>query len=146
MLSAATKRFITRVDKAVVKNIQGTEWFCVSKSGRSVVMDLAGKSAPTPSDFALMAFGACSSDDVNIILEEKGKRVKNVQCEIDAVVEEKPLPHHSDIRIKFTVDSPDPLNPKELHEMNDMIIHEMCPVANTLTGKPNIVLSASIKH
>lgn len=139
-------RFITRIDKAVIKNIVDQDWFCVNRSGMGVVLStLPSKASVKPGSTLLMALGACAADDVKIHFEEKGHKIKSVNVKV--VGEKESTPHNriADIKIHFEVDTDKGADVEEMRSVAQNILDNLCPVANTINCKPNITVKAILK-
>lgn len=144
MLSSFT-RCASRIDKTRVINIAGEDWFCISKDGKGTNLATGQREAPScrPTDTMLMALAACSGDDVKYLLEQNNKRVKRIKVDVTGEMYPDPPRRYKDISVKYTVESDDNVTKEDIEQCAQISLTKLCPIANTLTGKPEI--SASIK-
>jgi len=144
MLVNSFSRSIVRIDKCAVHNIYGDEWLCVNKGGKGILMSTADGCSPHPPDYLLMALGSCSADDVKIGLENKGHKVRKITAFVDGEIDMKPKRRFKDIKIRFEVDA-DGISKEEIREVATHVLTNVCPVANTIIGKPKVVTRATIR-
>ncbi|KAH0793311.1 OsmC family protein [Histomonas meleagridis] len=132
-----------RTDKAIVYSIGGNEWFGISKDNRSMLFTTGKGSSPSPVDHILMALGACSADDVKYVLEKNERIVNKLSVDIEGEFAPDPPNRLSEIRVRFNLDSPNALE-EDIKIVGDTVLEKLCPVAMTLTSKPNIKAKATL--
>lgn len=144
MLSSCSfARGIARVDRCVVHSIGGEEWFGVSKDGKGMLFTTGSGSSPTPPDFLLMTVGACAGDDVNYVLQKNNRDVKGVHVEIEGEWAPDLPRRFKEVRLRFKCDAPG-VSKDDVARVADTVVSKLCPVANTLVGKPHLHAKASI--
>lgn len=147
MLSAShsfLRSQVQRVDKARVINISGDDWFGTNKDGRGILISTGSERAPSPPDYMLMALAACSGDDVKYVLEQNNRRVSKVKVDVEADYSSRPPRRFTDIRLKYTVVSPDHVSQEDVDRVADAALAKLCPVANTINGKPTISTTVKV--
>ena len=143
MLSCVRRNFATtRVDRFVVHSIGGEEWFGVNRDGKGMLFTTGPGAASTPVDFMLLTVGACSGDDVKYVLEKNDKKVNGLKMEIEGEWAEGTPRRFKEIRVKYTADSD--ATKEDVGKVADVVLQKLCPVANTLAGKPCIHVKASL--
>jgi uncharacterized OsmC-like protein len=129
--SLFSRSVATNVAKATVQYISGSDWFCVSKSGKGCVLSTSGESAATPVDSLLMAYGACAASCVKSLLEKQGRSVRSLVTDVTAEWEFTPIIRVKDINLHFKVDA-DGATQAEVEKIVAAIDELVCPVHQTL--------------
>jgi putative redox protein len=128
----------------VVHLIGGEEWFSQSKDGHGMLFTTASTgAASSPSDFMLMSLAACSGDTIKYLLEINKKTVNGIKVEVEGKWAKNPPRRFSEIRFKYTVDSPN-VSQSDLIRVADAVLEKLSGVGNTLSGKPKLTTEVSL--
>jgi uncharacterized OsmC-like protein len=137
-LSSFVRHLTPRIDRVVVHSVYGEEWFGVSKNQhwQLFTTDSTGAAA-SPPDCLLTALAASAGDNVKYLLEANKKIVKSMQVNVEGEWAPGAPRRFSEIRLKFSVDSPD-ASQSDVARIANVVLATLDPVGNTLQGKPKV--------
>lgn len=142
MLTSASYSFrrfaaIQEIVKVSAENIDGKEWFCKSRDGRGIVMSTSQNgTAPTPSDYLMMALGSCASSGVKFLLQKSGKKVNSMLVDVEGEWEMEPKRRIKSLKLNYTLEGD--LDEASFNKALEQQEKSMCPVSQTLKRTPTI--------
>jgi uncharacterized OsmC-like protein len=143
-LVSSVRRIAPRIDFLVVYAVTGQEWFGITEGHhwQLSTTDVKG-AASTPPDYLLTALATSAGDNVKYLLETNKKTVKGIRVDIEGEWTKKEPLRFSEIRLKFSVDSPD-ASPSDVARVANVVLATLDPVGNTLQNKPKLSTKVSL--
>jgi uncharacterized OsmC-like protein len=146
MLSSASslRHLSPRIDRLVVHSLYGEEWYCVSPDHhwQLFTTDSTGAAA-SPPDCLLTALAASAGDGVKYLLETNKRTINALTVNIEGEWASGAPRRFSEIRLKFTVDSPD-ASLSDVARVANVVLATLDPIGNTLRGKPKVSTKVSL--
>ena len=146
MISSRISRFSSKILKPVhvhAHNIIGSEWWCTDNNGRGIICSAGNGSAPSPTNYLLMALGACSGSGIKFNLEKRGKEIRNLDIDITGDWVRDPSLRIGKIQLNVTVDAD--IDQQTFSKIVEDVKEKFCPVAGTLLRATNITSAAFVK-
>ena len=138
MFSSLNKNLppINRTDLVTMKLLPSGDWLGITNSKSILLGDESKVSFHLAGlESALIALGASSSDQINYLIEQSGKKINNMKATVSYQKDE--------IKIKYEVDSPQNIK-DDIDHISYIIQNSLCPISNTLAAKTKITMKGKV--